>query len=83
MLQLCNSIEGTAGTTLKSSALCTQAAAPKSPARHRKQRRPPDVDAKHPNAPHHPTTDSPGKAQAQVNVKCREKMLSSLYGDCN
>jgi len=66
MLQPCNSIEGGAGTSLKTRDLFHQTAALKPPAHRSKQRRSPDVSTELPNTPHHLTTDSPGKTRAQV-----------------
>lgn len=74
MLQLCNSIRGGAGTSLKTCALFNQAAALKPPAQHRKQRRSPAIDTERSNTPHHLRTASPGKKRVQVSVKRRGKM---------
>lgn len=83
MLQLCNSVKGGAGTSLKTHPLFNQAAALKPPAHHGKKRCSPDVNTERPNAPRHLTTDSPGKTQAQVSMKCTGKVLPFVIQDCN
>lgn len=83
MLQLHNSIERGMGTSLKTHTLFNQAAALKPPALHRKQRRSPAINTECPNTSRHLTTDSPGKTQTQVSVKCRGKMLPFVVRDCN